>query len=99
VGVLGKETDEAREMDGVDETTGNIEVARDRDDVRGRSGVKGTSPHPNSAVKIAVSEGTVIGVEHGARDSGSSNTVGVGRVKEEIVERSKLSCVEVCINC
>jgi hypothetical protein len=93
----------ARERDGGQCIT---ELARDMDGVRGRSrsGAGGAMVHPKKDVRIAISDGcvseaggdvlesSVVGVRGGS----SSDMDSVGRVTEERVERSELTCVEVC---
>jgi hypothetical protein len=89
-------------MDGVWD---NMEAARERDGVRGRSrsGGGGARVHPKRDVRIAVSEGCVSDTAGDDRQSavvgvggGSPSDIGgVGTLTEDNVERSELVCIEV----
>lgn len=99
VALRGKDTDPARDMDGVARGDGATEVARDDEEVRRRgSEAAVTSVQPKSEVRMAVSEGST-GLEGGGGVCGSSvsgsGSSSVGRVKDEIVDRRDLSCEDV----
>lgn len=88
----------AREMDGVEEREGNSDAARDIELYFGRSGIDGgTIDHPNSAVKMAVSEGSEGGGGGGfgvSEPMVRSEMLG-GSVKDDTVDFKVLSCADV----
>lgn len=93
--------DDARESEGVCGAEGNIDDARDRDDIRGRSGAGGAKAHPNMDTSIAVSDGSTSehsGADGDCDDGGVVGSIGLDarcKLIEWIVDRSELSWVDV----
>lgn len=88
--------DAAREMDGVEEREGNRDAARDIELYFGRSAVGGgTMDHPNSAVRIAVSDGSEGGEGFGSSELMVRSEMLGGSVKDDTVDFSVLSCADV----
>ncbi len=98
-GVAAREgaRDAAREMDGVEEREGKRDAARDIELYFGRSGVDGgTIDHPNSAVKMAVSDGSGGGGGFGDSEPVVRSEMLGGSVNDDTVDFRVLSCADVC---